>query len=172
MSTIVDFLVKIPEIVLYGCAILVAVTFAMFVWLFWKGRQLEAQVDALTNTLKKFATGDFSGRSIGVSLETVENIRSVCETLPDKPREWWKVIDSHIEQYTSPEEVEGWFLTERPRDVLPYEVVIGKNFNAAIFSAFPGLLTGAGLTLTFIAILLALYGVHYERRIQSIRSAV
>ena len=75
----------------------------------------------------------------------------------------WNTIDSNIEQYTSPEEVEGWFLTERAREVLPHEVVIGKNFNAALFSAFPGLLTGAGLTLTFIAILLALAGVHYNK---------
>jgi ABC-type transporter Mla subunit MlaD len=75
----------------------------------------------------------------------------------------WTAIDVHVEQYTSPEEVEGWFLTDKPRDLLPYEIVIGKHFHSAIFSSFPGLLTGAGLTLTFVAILLALYGVHYDK---------
>jgi len=72
-------------------------------------------------------------------------------------------IESHIEQYTSPEDIEGWFLTEQPRHVLPYEIAVGKHFHAALFSAFPGILTGAGLTLTFIAILLALHGVHYDK---------
>lgn len=162
MSAIVDFLVKIPEIVLYGCAILAAVAFAMFVWLFWKGRQIGVQINTLTKALRAFDAGNSSSRVIGIPLETVDKIRSVCETLPDKPREWWTTLDCNIEQYTSPEDVQGWFLTERPRDLLAYDVVIGKNFNTAIFGAFPGLLTGAGLTLTFVAILVALYGVHYD----------
>jgi hypothetical protein len=72
-------------------------------------------------------------------------------------------LDSHIEQYSSPEDLEGWFLTETPRRALPYEIIIGRRFHSAIFTAFPGLLTGAGLTLTFIAILWALYGVHYDK---------
>jgi|SRR5437879_6695064 len=97
------------------------------------------------------------------SLATLDEIRSQCEKLDGLPREWWKAIDSHIERYTSPQDVEGWLLTENPRQVLAYEIVIGKNFNSASFSAFPGLLTGAGLTLTFVAILLALYGVHYDK---------
>src|ERR1035441_9374734 len=46
-----------------------------------------------------------------------------------------------------------------PRSILfPYTTLF-----RSIFSAFPGLLTGAGLTLTFIAILWALYGVHYDK---------
>jgi hypothetical protein len=63
------------------------------------------------------------------------------------PKGWRTAVDSHIEHYTSPQDVEGWFLTEKPRQVLPYEIVVGKRFHSAIFSAFPGLLTGAGLTL-------------------------
>ncbi|MBA3916864.1 MAG: hypothetical protein H0X25_24070, partial [Acidobacteriales bacterium] len=83
--------------------------------------------------------------------------------MDEVPRQWWSVIDSHTEQYISPEDVEGWFLTEKPRTILPHETVVGNSFHAAIFTSFPGLLTGAGLTLTFVAILLALYGVHYDK---------
>jgi uncharacterized membrane protein len=54
-------------------------------------------------------------------------------------------------------------MTERPRDLLPYDIVISQNFHAAIFGAVPGILTGLGLTGTFLAILLALYGVHYDQ---------
>ena len=111
-----------------------------------------------------FGDGRFvARRHDGLSLATLDEIRSQCEKLDEASAAWWKAIDSHIEQYTSPEDVESWLLTEKPRELLPYEVVIGKNFNAAFFSALPGLLTGAGLTLTFIAILVALYGVHYDK---------
>ncbi len=102
-------------------------------------------------------------RREGLTLASLDEIRSRCEKLDAVPREWWAAIDAHIEDYTSPQDVEGWFLTEKPRQILPYDVVLGRHFHSGIFSAFPGLLTGAGLTLTFIAILWALYGVHYDK---------
>lgn len=60
--------------------------------------------------------------------------------------------------------VKSAFLDEAARAVLPYETVVGRYFNANFFSIIPGLLTGAGLTLTFVAILTALYHVHYDTR--------
>jgi ABC-type transporter Mla subunit MlaD len=158
-----QFLLAIPEIVLYGCGVLIAVAFAMSVALFWKTWRVGLHMRALTSALRAFGDVVSSQRHDGLSLAALDEIRSQCEKLGDAPREWWKAIDSHIERYTSPEDVEGWLLTEKPHQVLPYEIVIGRNFNAAIFGAFPGLLTGAGLTLTFVAILLALYGVHYDK---------
>jgi hypothetical protein len=84
------------------------------------------------------------------------------EQLEGLPREWWTRIDQSIALYIDQEEKEGWFLTERPRTLLPYDAVISQNFHAAIFGAIPGILTGLGLTGTFVAILWALYGVHYN----------
>ena len=163
LNLMIQFLLAIPAIVLYGCGVLIAIAFAMSIALFWKTRRIGSHVTALTNALRAFGTGGSWRRQDGLPLAALEEIRSKCEKLDQAPHEWWKAIDFHIEQYTSPEDVEGWLLTEKPRQALPYEIVIGKNFNAAIFSAFPGLLTGAGLTLTFVAILLALYGVHYDK---------
>jgi ABC-type transporter Mla subunit MlaD len=117
----------------------------------------------LTSALETFAQNTSSEHRNGLPLATLDEIRSQCEKISVVPRGWWNAIDSHIERYVSPEDVEGWFLTDKPRDVLPYEVVVGKRFNSAFFSAFPGLLTGAGLTLTFVAILVALQGVHYDK---------
>ncbi len=159
----IQFLRGIPEIVLYGCVALIAVAFVMSIALFWKTRRVGSHIRALASALSGFGDGVSSRRHDGLPLATLDEIRSQCEKLDNAPRSWWKAIDSHIERYTSPEDVESWLLTEKPREVLPYEIVIGKNFNAAFFSAFPGLLTGAGLTLTFVAILLALYGVHYDK---------
>jgi len=160
---IVQFLLGIPGIVLYGCGALIAVAFAMSIALFWKTRRVGSNVRALASALRAFGNGVSSRRHDGLPRAALGKIRSQCEQLDDAPRAWWNAIDFHIERYTSPEDVESWLLTEQPRAVLPYEIVIGRNFNAAFFSSFPGLLTGAGLTLTFIAILLALYGVHYDK---------
>jgi hypothetical protein len=158
-----NFLLAIPQIVLYGCGFLVAIAIAMTIALAWRVRRVGSRLSSLTNTLKAIGEGAASRQRDGLSLATLDEIRSRCEALDEGSRSLWTAINSHVEQYTSPEEVEGWFLTERPRDVLPYEAVITKQFHSAIFSAFPGILTGAGLTLTFIAILLALYGVHYDK---------
>ena len=67
-----------------------------------------------------------------------------------------------LKAYVSPEEKEGLFLTDRPRSVLSYELVVGREFHAAFFGSVPGLLTGAGLMLTFGAILLALLKLSYN----------
>src|ERR1700675_734954 len=157
------FLLAVPPVVLYGCAILVAAAFGMSIALFWQTWRVKARVRKLTKLLVEFGEAPPAQKRNGLSLATLEKIRSKCEKLDRVPRGWWKAIESHTEQYTSPEDVEGWFLTEQPREILPYEIVISNNFHSAIFSSFPGLLTGAGLTLTFIAILKALYGVHYDK---------
>jgi ABC-type transporter Mla subunit MlaD len=158
-----EFLEAIPKLVLYGCAALIMAAFGMTIALVWKKRRMALQVESLTRTLNGFSAEGGPLRNQGLPLAAVEKIRFQCESLEETPRGWWRTIDFNIEQYTSPEELDGWFLTERARELLPHEIVIGRNFNAAIFSAFPGLLTGAGLTLTFIAILLALSGVHYNK---------
>ena len=158
-----QFLLAIPGVVLYGCAILIAVTIAMSIALFRQIRRVGSQAKALTGAFESVGKSAPLQRRDGLPLAALDEIRSRCENLHQAPRGWWTELDSHIEQYTSPEDVEGWFLTEKPRDVLPYEIVVGRNFHSAIFGAFPGLLTGAGLTLTFIAILWALSGVHYNK---------
>src|ERR1700683_2134625 len=158
-----QFLLAVPPVVLYGCGILIAAAFAMSVALLWQTWRVKARVRRLTKFLTEFGDAPAAQKRNGLSLAALEKIRSKCEKLDKVPLGWWKAVDSNTEQYTSPEDVEGWFLTEQPRTILSYEIVIGNNFHSAIFSSFPGLLTGAGLTLTFIAILKALAGVTYDK---------
>jgi hypothetical protein len=159
-----DFFQKIPEIVLYGCGILIVAFVGAVIWLFLQIRRVGSQIGALVDALEASGMDSQAHRRDGLSLASLDILRSRCDKLADLPREWWRAIHSHIEQYVSPQDVEGWFLTEKPRQILPLEVVVGKNFHSAIFSAVPGLLTGSGLTLTFVAILGALYGVHMDER--------
>ena len=158
-----QFLLAISEIVLYGCAVLIVVSIAMAIWLYIQALKVRTQVNRFSSSLKAARGADKSHRRDGLALAQIDEFRLRCESLRGAPAEWWNSIDSHIEQYTSPDQVDGWFLTEPPRHLLPYEFVIGKQFNSAFFNSFPGLLTGAGLTLTFVAILLALKGVHYDK---------
>lgn len=158
-----QFLTTIPELVLYGCAVLMSVAIAMMLLLFSQAHQVRKSIKRLTVGLQKGGKADGSQMRCGLPLSQIEKLRNECGGLQGAPAEWWKLIDSHAEQYTSPEEVEGWLLTEQPRRILSYDVVVGRRFNSTLFSAVPGLLTGAGLTLTFVAILLALYGVHYDK---------
>jgi hypothetical protein len=157
------FLAAIPEIVLYGCVALAGCFVAMCIFLGFQRKRVATPINLLKRALSASDPQPPAERRNGLPLDQLERIRSRCQDLPEVPRNWFEAIDSHIEQYVSPQDVEGWFLTETPRQALPFDIVVGRRFHSAIFSAFPGLLTGAGLTLTFIAILWALYGVHYDK---------
>jgi hypothetical protein len=49
------FLFAVPEIVLYGCGILIAVAFAMSIGLFWQTWRVRARVRTLTRLLAAFS---------------------------------------------------------------------------------------------------------------------
>lgn len=157
-----QFLLAIPEIVLVGCVAIAIAFLAMWLYLKFQISRVEAPMKALEKALGTSSDAP-SERRNGLTLERLDGLRSRCQNIPEPSKKWWQVLDSHIEDYSSPQDVEGWFLTETPRHALPYDIVVGRRFHSAIFTAFPGLLTGAGLTLTFVAILWALYGVHYDK---------
>jgi len=150
-------------LILWGCYGLFLATMAMLVWLWRSRRNVESQIAIFARTLGEAAEDSAQERRNGLGLERLDMIRQNCADLKGKPREWWNRIDEKMEPYVSPEDTEGWFLTENPRVALPFEVVVGRSFPAAIFGAYPGLLTAFGLMLTFLAILLALMNVHFNK---------
>src|SRR6266481_2237137 len=163
IASLGNLLHNAPRLILYGCAVLFIV-FLIYSSRIWRAsRHVRQSLKSLTATLDSLRGKEEGESKNGLSLERKDAYFVACENLRDLPGEWWARIAKHIDVYRSPEDREGWFLTENPRNVLPYEVVIGRNFHAANFSAFPGILTGSGLTLTFIAILLGLLGVHYDK---------
>lgn len=156
------FLTAIPPFILWGCVVLVAVTIGFALSLAFQYAKLRHQTGKLAAALGKMGEIDNGERREGLPLSKLEEIRSRCGPLRGLPARWWEHIDENIEGYTSPEDREGWFLTERPRNLLGYDATIARHFHASLFNAFPGILTGAGLALTFIAILFALEGVQYN----------
>jgi len=152
-----------PSLILYGCGFLVSVTLVLWFELLRSSFTLKRHFRTLTSTLTEAGEDTSTERRNGLSLSRLDDIRARCRDLVGPSKKWWSRIDEKIELYTSPEEVEGWFLTEPSRSVLPYDLVVGRNFNGALFGSYPSILTGFGLMLTFIAILLALLGVHYDK---------
>jgi hypothetical protein len=63
--------------------------------------------------------------------------------------------------YAPEGDVERYFLSVPPQELLPFETIT-SGLNRSFYRAVPGMLTGMGLTLTFCAILLGLWGVHYD----------
>jgi hypothetical protein len=152
-----------PSLILLGCVALFIVFLVYSVRIWLASRQIRQGLRSLTATLDSLSGGEDGEHKNGLSLERKDAYFVTCESLKGLPKQWWARIAERIDLYRSPEDREGWLLTESPRTALPYDVVIGRNFHAASFSAFPGILTGSGLTLTFIAILLGLLGVHYDK---------
>ena len=163
ISSLRTLLHNAPPLILCGCAVLFAATVCISVWLRQSSRNVQIKIRALTSILELLREDNALERRNGLRLERLDQIRVKCESLGSLPGQWWRRIDEKIEPYVSPEEKEGWFLTENPRSLLPYEVIVGRNFNATFFQMYPGILTGFGLMLTFLAILLGLLGVHYDK---------
>ncbi len=159
----IQLLNAIPATVLYGCVALIVFAAVAAIALFLQSRSLRVRLDRLTGVLRSIGPVDRTVHKEGLPLPDLERLRGQSKALGEFPAHWWWRIESYVEQYTSPSGLEGYFLTEQPRNVLSYEFVVGRHIHFAFFGAVPGLLTGAGLTLTFVAILLALAGVHYDR---------
>ena len=158
-----SFITTIPSLILWGCYALVLFSAIVAVWLKLQSAKLHSRMNQFIWVLRVPGEMDRTARHQGLPLQKVDELRSACADLKDFPAEWWDHVDGSIEAYVSPEEQEGWFITERPRNILTYEGTVGRHFHSMLFSSFPGLLTGSGLTLTFIAILLALHKRSLQR---------
>jgi len=99
-------------------------------------------------------------RRSGLRNDHLQAIRSRCSQLQEPMRAWWSRIEENLEKYVAPDGREGWFLAVSPRDVLREETVSERFYHSSFYQAVPGILTGLGLLSTFVAILLALTGLH------------
>ena len=141
----IQFILAIPGTVLYGCIGLIVFALAVSIVLVWQTWFAGSQISALANAIQAATKGNPALNRDGPPLGTLELIRGRCERLKGLPRGWWNVVDSHVEQYTSTEEVEGWFLTEKPRQILAYEITVSKHFHSACSWPVCGLPSGSRL---------------------------
>lgn len=162
-NSLLVFASHIPVIIWAFCALLGMVFFWQLAEMKLSQHHVRKHLQTLTESLKELGDADRHESQGGLTTEQLDRYRVALDELNGLPREWWSRVDHSVALYIDQEEREGWFLTERPQDLLSYDAIIGRNFHAAIFASVPGVLTGLGLTGTFVAILLALYGVHYNQ---------
>jgi hypothetical protein len=162
-KTISNLLHTAPASVLYGCVALAALWIVCMTYLLWSSHSLQRDIQNFTSALQPFSRTDRASAKVGLALERLDSIRKYGNALSDRARRWWTNVNDHIEPYSNSEDRDTWFLSEGAREILPYEVLVGKNFNGTLLGAVPSILTGIGLTLTFVAILLGLLGVHYDK---------
>jgi hypothetical protein len=158
----VDFIKTIPHLILFGSTGLVLFFLVMWFRMITEARALAAPVNSLRTAWSSVEPLPREERGNGLDGRTFGEVQASCGKLADLARTWWHDVDDSFERYTSPEERDGWFLAKPLREVLP-DSVIGRHYHAAAYSSFPSILTGLGLMLTFVAILLALMGVTYNK---------
>ena len=82
------------------------------------------------------------------------------ESSPEPCRTWWRGIEENVVTYVNPDGVEGCYLGTQPREILREENVSERYYHGSFYQAIPAILTGLGLMLTFVSILVALTGLH------------
>lgn len=156
------FLNHIPTVIWVFCFVLLLGFVWQMIAMQLSRNRLRNHIRTIIRILREQIDTNRADPRYGLTVEQLDIYRVALDKLEGLPRDWWTRTDQSIAAYIDQEEREGWFLTERPRTLLSYDTVITQNFHAAIFGAVPGILTGLGLTGTFLAILIALYHVHYN----------
>jgi hypothetical protein len=160
--SLVAFLSHISIVIWLFVLFLVLLFLASVVSMLHSQVRLRRRLNSFANSLAQLEDEEPKDKTRGLSLSKLDAIRVSLESLEGLPKAWWMRVNRSIHLYVNQEEEDGWFITEPAGELLPYDVVVRQNFHTAQYSAIPGILTGLGLTGTFIAILLALYGVHYD----------
>ena len=161
-SSLPSFLSALHPIIQVGCLTLLVI----FVWVLLRLLRSTGNLAVDMRTMTDLLFGGEApqpSRTAGLSEERWDELRVRAEELPERARGWWASITGAVELYPGTTGKESYFLVESASSALPYEIVVGRSLPLSEYRSIPGLLTGAGLTLTFVAILLALHGVHYDK---------
>ncbi len=153
----------IPSLIKIGCAGLVVLTLIFILSMIGSSWRVRSQLRKFSSLLGSVSVPTETTSKSGLDLESLDRMRTLFSNRQDSTGEWWQRLDDHIEMYVGPDETERYFLTEPVRDVMPYDAIVGEKYYGSFFGLIPGVLTGTGLTLTFISILLALSDVHYDK---------
>lgn len=161
-ASLPGLLSTLHPVIQLGCLVLFLFFLLVWIRLFLSTKKVKREIAAMIDTL---SGGEelSSSRAGGLAEEEWDELRVRAESLPERAKGWWRSISGAVELYPGITGRESYFLVEPASEVLPYETVVGRSLPLGWYRSVPGLLTGAGLTLTFVAILVALHGVHYDK---------
>jgi hypothetical protein len=153
-------MIAIPTPILIACAGLLALFSVLLVRMMQQSSRAYRALGELGSVLRSFAPAANAERGRGLDPALFDEVRGRCRALPEPCRSWWLGIEENVVVYVSPDGFEGCYLGTSPREILREESVSERYYHGSFYQAVPGILTGLGLMLTFISILVALTGLH------------
>jgi hypothetical protein len=152
----------IPALIWFACAFLIVFFAVCLQRLAAQSGHVLRQCERFTQDLKHLRPQHDVNRRDGMQLEDLERLRAASSHWNGRQRKWWSNLENALEPYQRPDGSPGYFLADDPDNLLPWSEVIEFDYHGSFHDAVPGMLTGLGLMATFIAILLALQGVHVD----------
>ncbi len=128
-------------------------------------RQTTSALKAFRVDLERLSRIDEADRRAGMSLDTVEDIRSLAGNGTSSVHEWWKRIVTGLERIPLSDFGDRWFLLHEPRLVLDESLLVDQTYRPEENHSVPGLLTASGLLCTFFAIVMALMNVSIQQQV-------
>jgi hypothetical protein len=155
-------MMAIPTPIIVACVGLLALFCVLLVSMLRQSSRAYRALGTLGSVLRSFAAASGTERGCGLAPALLEEVRGRCSALREPCRTWWLDLEENIVTYVSPDGVEGRYLGASPREVLREESVSERYYHGSFYQAVPGILTGLGLMVTFISILVALSGLHVD----------
>jgi hypothetical protein len=153
-----------PAFLWYASAVLIAGTFSCLMWLCWlvlRERRLHRKI----RTRLESVTRQFSRKAgDGLSAPAYDAVVRLFEQTPPLSHAWQNYNSMILRRRDSSGEEQYWS-TEIPDQAFSESAVIDTRLNRAFFQSIPGIVTGAGLLCTFVAILVALLDLKFENNL-------
>jgi hypothetical protein len=153
-------MVSIPTPIIVACAGLFALFCVLLVGMLQQSSRTYRALLTLGSVLRESAPDTGTERGQGLAPAGFLEVRRLCRALPEPCRTWWRGIEENVVTYVNPDGIEGCYLGTLPREILREENVSERYYHGSFYQAIPAILTGLGLMLTFVSILVALTGLH------------
>lgn len=150
---------SIPAPIIAACAFVFLLFAVLMFTMTSEASRVCRSLASLTVVFQQAARGSANEHRAGLITPRLNQLRSACMKLANPMRSWWSRIEDSLVQYVNADGVEEWYLTSPAREVLTEESVSERYYHSSFYQAVPGILTGLGLTATFVAILVALSGL-------------
>ncbi len=128
-------------------------------------RQTKSALNAFRADLERLGRIAEADRRAGMTLDTVEDVRSLAGNSASSAHEWWQRIVASLERIPLSDFGDRWFLLHEPRLVLDESLLVDQTYRPEENHSVPGLLTASGLLCTFFAIVMALMNVSIKQQV-------
>jgi hypothetical protein len=145
---------------IWVCSLLLLVlpTIAFWALLRWQVRRAKKPLTTAAEGLKKVKIQHPPGPRRGLAAAAYEEVGRLF-TQAELLRSAWEALSAVLVVRRGADDKDEYWLSESSSQALSEELLYDRQLNRNWYRAFPGILTGLGLLLTFIAILIALMDV-------------